>query len=259
MPIRYPQAPWPTTGASLIPVRRGGCHVGQVARVKRDAMTVRQPVGTLHRRPALSRRPPVSKRAFDLCVAVLALVLLAPLLGLIAVAIQIDSPGSALYTQLRAGRARRTFRMYKFRTMVVDADARLGDVLHLDLHAGEHGDPRLYKIASDPRVTRVGAFLRRYSLDELPQLVNVVRGDMSLVGPRPLMLAEDRHVDGPARIRATVKPGITGPWQVGGRNERSFEEMMMLDSTYVTNWSLAGDLRLLAQTIPVVLRPQRAC
>jgi lipopolysaccharide/colanic/teichoic acid biosynthesis glycosyltransferase len=201
----------------------------------------------------------VYKRAFDLCLATSVLVLFAPLFLLIAVAIRTASPGPVLYSQLRAGRFRRTFRMYKFRTMVVDADARLGEVLHLNLHAGEHGDPRLYKIATDPRVTRVGAFLRRYSLDELPQLVNVVKGDMSLVGPRPLMPSEDRHVDGPARIRATVKPGITGPWQVRGRNELSFEEMMRLDSDYVASWSLGGDLGLLAQTVPVVLRPQRAC
>jgi lipopolysaccharide/colanic/teichoic acid biosynthesis glycosyltransferase len=223
------------------------------------AMRLGRSVVTSECQRALSRRSRAYKRAFDLCVAALALVLLTPLLILIAVAIQSDSPGPVLYTQRRAGRARRVFRMYKFRTMVVDADARLADVIHLNLHAGQHGDPRLYKIASDPRVTRVGAFLRRYSLDELPQLVNVVKGDMSLVGPRPLMLAEDGHVDGSARIRATVKPGITGPWQVGGRNELSFEEMMMLDSNYVVNWSLAGDLVLIARTIPVVLRPQRAC
>lgn len=222
-------------------------------------MTGRGRGAALGCRTALSCRSRAYKRAFDLCLATFALVILAPLLVLIAVAVQIDSPGPVLYTQLRAGRARRTFRIYKFRTMVVDADAQLSDVLHLNLHAGEHGDPRLYKIASDPRVTRVGAFLRRYSLDELPQLVNVVKGDMSLVGPRPLMLAEDRHVDGPAQIRATVKPGITGPWQVRGRNALSFEEMMTLDSNYVANWSLGADLGLLAQTVPVVLRPQRAC
>ena len=186
-----------------------------------DAMTLRRRVATSECRIVLSRRLRAYKRVFDLLVAALALVLLAPLLVLVAIAIRGDSPGAVLYTQLRAGRGRRTFRMYKFRTMVVDADARLDDVIHLNLHAANHGDPRLYKIASDPRVTRVGALLRRYSLDELPQLVNVVKGDMSLVGPRPLMLAEDRHVDGAARIRSTVKPGITGPWQVGGRNELS--------------------------------------
>jgi lipopolysaccharide/colanic/teichoic acid biosynthesis glycosyltransferase len=226
---------------------------------KSDAMTLRRRAATLESQVVLSRRSRTYKRVFDLCVAPLALVLLTPLLALIAVAIRSDSPGPVFYTQLRAGRGRRAFRMYKFRTMVEDADARLDEVIHLNLHTGNHGDSRLYKIASDPRVTRVGAFLRRYSLDELPQLVNVAKGDMSLVGPRPLILAEDRHVDGPARIRAAVKPGITGPWQVGGRNKLSFQEMMILDSNYVANWSLAGDLGLLAQTIPVVLRPQQAC
>lgn len=199
------------------------------------------------------------RRALDICVAGTALALLAPLLLLIAVAIRWDSPGPAVYSQLRVGRSRRTFRLYKFRTMVANADELLDDVLVLSLHAAEHGDPRLYKIPSDPRVTRVGALLRRHSLDELPQLANVVKGDMALVGPRPLMLVEDQHVRGPAAVRAAVRPGITGPWQVGGRNDLSFEEMMMLDREYVANRSLAGDLRLLFRTVPVVLRPQRAC
>lgn len=208
---------------------------------------------------APSRRSEVCKRALDLGLAVSALALLAPLLVLIAVAIRSNSPGPALYTQVRAGRARRTFRIYKFRTMVANADELLGDVLPLNLHARKRGDPRLYKIPSDPRVTRVGAFLRRHSLDELPQLVNVVKGDMSLVGPRPLTLVEDRHVQGPAGIRAAVRPGITGPWQVQGRNDLSFEEMMMLDRGYVANRSLIGDVRLLLRTVPVVFRAQRAC
>jgi lipopolysaccharide/colanic/teichoic acid biosynthesis glycosyltransferase len=211
------------------------------------------------RRPAAARGSEFGKRALDLCLAGLALAVLAPLLLLIAVAIRGESAGPVLYTQVRAGRGRRPFRVYKFRTMVADADELLDDVLHLNLHAGERGDPRLYKIPADPRVTRVGAFLRRHSLDELPQLVNVVKGDMSLVGPRPLMLVEDQHVCGPAAIRAAVRPGITGPWQVRGRNDLSFEEMMMLDRGYVADRSLTGDLRLLLQTVPVVLRAQRAC
>jgi lipopolysaccharide/colanic/teichoic acid biosynthesis glycosyltransferase len=215
--------------------------------------------GKHERQIADCRTASVSKRALDLCLATMALVLLAPLLPLIAIAIRIDSPGPALYMQIRAGRAGRRFRIYKFRTMVANADELLGDVLHLNLHTAEHSDSRLYKIPSDPRVTRVGTFLRRYSLDELPQLVNVVKGDMSLVGPRPLMLMEDQHVQGPARIRAAVRPGITGPWQVRGRNDLSFEEMMMLDCGYVADHSIMGDLRLLMQTLTVVFRPQRAC
>jgi lipopolysaccharide/colanic/teichoic acid biosynthesis glycosyltransferase len=141
--------------------------------------------------------------------------------------------------------------------MVIDADERLGDLVHLNMHSHDWGDPRLCKIPNDPRVTRFGAFLRRFSLDELPQLMNVLKGEMSLVGPRPLMLSEDRHV-APAHLRATVKPGITGPWQVAGRNELPFEEMMWLDYLYVVHWSFCGDLRLLACTIPAVIRSQRA-
>ena len=208
---------------------------------------------------AACRTTRAGKRALDLCLAIMALLLLAPLLPLIAAAIHIDSPGPALYVQIRAGRGGRRFRIYKFRTMVANADELLGGILHLDLHAAEHGDSRLYKIPSDPRVTRVGTFLRRYSLDELPQFVNVVKGDMSLVGPRPLMLMEDRNVHGPARIRSSVRPGITGPWQVKGRNDLSFSEMMALDRDYVANRCLIGDLRLLVQTVPAVFRAQRAC
>ena len=206
-----------------------------------------------------SRAAETCRRALDICMAGTALALLAPLLLLIAVAIRWDSAGPAVYSQLRAGRSRRTFRIYKFRTMVANADELLDDVLPLSLHGTELGDPRLYKIPSDPRVTRVGAFLRRHSLDELLQLVNVVHGDMALVGPRPLALVEDQHVQGPALVRAAVRPGVTGPWQVGGRNDLSFEEMMMLDRGYVENRSLVGDLRLLLRTVPVVLRAQPPC
>jgi lipopolysaccharide/colanic/teichoic acid biosynthesis glycosyltransferase len=232
---------------------------GAVVRLKTEPSALRRQATTRGQRATPSAGSIVCKRALDLCGAALALVLLAPLFVLIILAIRGDSPGPALYRQVRAGRARRTFRILKFRTMVANADELLGDVLDMNLHATERDDQRLYKIPSDPRVTRVGAFLRRYSLDELPQLINVVKGDMSLVGPRPLMLMEDRHVEGPAQIRASVRPGITGPWQVRGRNALSFEEMMMLDRDYALNRSLVGDLRLLVQTIPVVLRPQRAC
>lgn len=212
-------------------------------------------------KPAIARSlSPASrliKRGFDLLVATTAFALLLPLFALIAWSIKSSSAGTVFYSQPRAGERRKIFRIYKFRTMVEDADARLADVLHLNLHLIDWGDGRLYKIPGDPRITRVGAFLRRYSLDELPQLMNVIRGDMSLIGPRPLMLAEDQHV-APTHPRTTVKPGITGPWQVSGRNELSFEEMMRLDALYVTQWSFARDLRLMLLTVPVVLRPQRA-
>jgi lipopolysaccharide/colanic/teichoic acid biosynthesis glycosyltransferase len=194
------------------------------------------------------------KRGLDILISTLGLMLLAPLFALIGWCIRRDSPGPIFYTQARGGEGRRTFRIYKFRTMVDNAEAQLAGVLHLNMHA----DPRLYKIPNDPRVTPCGAFLRRYSLDELPQLINVLKGEMSLVGPRPLTLMEDRHVQGWAGLRATVKPGITGPWQVQGRNEIPFEEMMRLDCLYIANWSFLGDLLLLVRTIPAVFRPQRA-
>jgi lipopolysaccharide/colanic/teichoic acid biosynthesis glycosyltransferase len=141
--------------------------------------------------------------------------------------------------------------------MIVDADARLQEVIHLNMHSKDWSDPRLYKIPDDPRITRFGARLRRYALDELPQLLNVLKGEMSLVGPRPLMLSEDRYVV-PGHVRSSVKPGITGPWQVAGRNELPFDEMMRLDGLYVAQWSFGGDLWLLVRTIPAVLRRQRA-
>jgi len=197
------------------------------------------------------------KRGVDIVLATFGVVILAPVFIIIAWAIRIDSSGPILYTQTRRGERGSTFRIYKFRTMDVDADDRLEEVLYLNMHSRQWADPRLYKIPDDPRVTRFGALLRRYALDELPQLINVLKGEMSLVGPRPLMLSEDRHVM-PGHLRTLLKPGITGPWQVAGRNELPFEEMMRLDALYVTQWSFWGDLRLLARTVPAVLRRQRA-
>jgi len=194
------------------------------------------------------------KRILDLLVATVGLITLIPFFALVAWLILCDSPGPIFYVQTRSGWRRQPFQTVKFRTMTIDADARLSEVLPYNLHS----DPRLYKIPNDPRITRVGAFLRRYSLDELPQLINVVRGEMSLVGPRPLMLMEDQHVSGKAVQRALVRPGITGLWQTSGRNELSFEQMMQLDCEYVEKCSLRYDFGLLLQTIPVIFRQQRA-
>jgi lipopolysaccharide/colanic/teichoic acid biosynthesis glycosyltransferase len=146
--------------------------------------------------------------------------------------------------------------MWKFRTMSADAEERKPELAHLNKHAHNGGDPRMFKIANDPRITRVGAFLRRYSLDELPQLINTLRGQMSLVGPRPLILDEDQHVHEWARERLSLRPGITGPWQVLGRSGIPFEEMVRLDYLYVTGWSLFGDLKLILRTFPVVFAPR---
>ena len=198
------------------------------------------------------------KRGLDILGAVLLLVVLSPLLALVAVGVRLSSPGPVLYRQRRRGRGASEFVLLKFRTMGVDADARLPELLHLNLHS-HHGDTRMYKLTDDPRVTPWGRFLRRHSLDELPQLLNVLRGEMSLVGPRPLMLEEDAHIGPAGAMRRTVRPGLTGLWQISGRNALSFEEMVALDCAYASTRTLLGDLRILLRTIPTVLRAQAPC
>jgi lipopolysaccharide/colanic/teichoic acid biosynthesis glycosyltransferase len=202
--------------------------------------------------PRLSRSALFLKRGFDLIMSLVGLAVLSPLMLLAAVAIRLDSPGPVFFRQVRMGKGSHGFRIFKFRTMSADADSRKADVAHLNKHLED--DERMFKIPDDPRVTRVGHFLRAYSLDEFPQLINVLRGDMSLVGARPLILDEDQHVDGWARRRLDLKPGITGLWQVRGRDDIPFEEMIGLDYRYVTSWSLSNDLKLIMQTIPVLAR-----
>jgi lipopolysaccharide/colanic/teichoic acid biosynthesis glycosyltransferase len=187
------------------------------------------------------------KRALDLLLCSVGLLLISPLLLLIAAAIRLDSRGPVLFRQIRAGVGGRPFAMYKFRTMVDNADQMKGELQHLN----ESGDPRLFKIRGDPRVTRVGRLLRRTSFDELPQLLNVIRGDMSLVGPRPFFPGdldgyEEHHFE-----RLLVLPGITGLWQVSGRSDVvDFEEVVRLDAQYIREWSVKLDLQILARTIP---------
>ena len=204
----------------------------------------------------LSRSARFAKRALDLVVATLGLVILAPVLVYCAWRIKRESPGPVFFRQERMGVGGKRFRIYKFRTMLADADAKKHDVAHLNKHLG--GDPRMFKIPDDPRVTPFGRVLRHWSLDEIPQLINVLRGEMSLVGPRPLILDEDEHVRGRRRRRLNLTPGITGLWQVLGRSEIPFAEMVTLDYLYVTNWSLWGDVKLLFRTIPVVLQRRGA-
>jgi exopolysaccharide biosynthesis polyprenyl glycosylphosphotransferase len=206
----------------------------------------------------LSRSARILKRGVDLVGAAVGLLLLAPLFAVIACRIKHETPGPVFFRQIRMGRGDKTFRIYKFRTMVDDADRRKSEVAHLNMHAANGGDPRMFKVPEDPRITPFGAFLRRYSLDELPQLINVVKGEMSLVGPRPLILDEDRYIIDWARKRLDLTPGITGLWQVLGRSEIPFEEMTKLDYLYVTNWSLWGDVRLIFGTIPALTRTRRA-
>lgn len=185
----------------------------------------------------------VLKFSFDVVVASLLVVLLAPLLLGIAAVVRATSAGPAIFSQERVGRAGRLFRVYKFRTMHVDAEHRLADLRHLNEHDGV-----LFKLRDDPRITSTGRWLRRYSLDELPQLFNVLRGQMSLVGPRPPLESEVARYEGHAHRRLLVKPGITGLWQVSGRSDLSWEDTVRLDLQYVENWSLGLDVALLART-----------
>jgi exopolysaccharide biosynthesis polyprenyl glycosylphosphotransferase len=202
----------------------------------------------------LSRSSRLLKRTMDLALTIPTLVVLTPVFALLALMIKVDSPGPVFFRQVRVGTAGCTFRIFKFRSMHADAEQRKHEVAHLNRHLAPGGDPRMFKIVGDPRVTRVGKVLRRFSLDELPQLLNVLIGEMSLVGPRPLILDEDRYVEQWARQRLNLKPGVTGPWQVLGRSEIPFAEMVRLDYLYVTRWSLMGDLRLMALTIPALCR-----
>jgi exopolysaccharide biosynthesis polyprenyl glycosylphosphotransferase len=206
--------------------------------------------------PRLSSSSRFLKRSFDVVGATFGLVLLSPVFLAAALAIKLDSRGPVFFRQVRMGEDERTFRIFKFRTMVVDAETRKDEVAHLNMHRDD--DPRMFKVPSDPRVTRVGAFLRRSRIDELPQLLNVVRGEMSLVGPRPLILDEDRYVERWARRRLSLRPGITGLWQVLGASDIPFEEMTKLDYLYVTNWSLGEDVRLILRTIPSLARGRAA-
>ena len=205
----------------------------------------------------LSRSSRLLKRTLDLVLSAFALLVLAPLFGVIALKIKLDSQGPVFFRQLRMGCRDKQFLMFKFRTMVADADTRREEVAHLNMHV-RNGDARMLKVQDDPRVTRFGKTLRRLSIDELPQLINVLLGDMSLVGPRPLPLDEDELVEDWGRHRLTLKPGMTGLWQVSGRSSIPFGEMLNLDYVYVSGWSLWGDLRLIARTIPAVFRGRQA-
>ncbi|MFI5003831.1 MAG: sugar transferase [Solirubrobacterales bacterium] len=200
------------------------------------------------RRFDLTRSSAAVKRAFDLIGASLGLLAIAPLMIAIAIAIKLDSRGPLFFRQARVGRHGKHFSLLKFRTMVPDAEA-LKDSLR---HRNEAQDG-LFKIADDPRVTRVGKLLRRSALDELPQLFNIIRGEMSLVGPRPLVIDEDRCVEGWYRRRLELKPGMTGPWQILGPSRVPLREMGAIDYLYVANWSLWGDIKILLRTVPHVL------
>jgi exopolysaccharide biosynthesis polyprenyl glycosylphosphotransferase len=205
--------------------------------------------------PLFTLRPPVFdgidyalKRTFDLVLSLVGLVLLSPILIAIAIAVRISSRGPVIYRSVRPGMAGRPFYCFKFRTMREHADQIQNDLESLNEKTGA-----LFKIRHDPRLTKVGRLLRRFSLDELPQLVNVVRGEMSLVGPRPLPMRDYELLEEWHKKRYLVLPGITGLWQVSGRSELDFDDLVRLDFLYLERWSIMLDLSILLKTIPAVL------
>ncbi|MCB1026851.1 MAG: sugar transferase [Microthrixaceae bacterium] len=195
----------------------------------------------------------LAKRTFDVVLSGTGLLIVSPFLAIAALAVKLTSPGPVLFRQTRVGQHARPFEVLKLRTMVVDAEDRLEDLSRLN-----EADGPMFKMSDDPRITRVGAILRKTSIDELPQLWNVVKGEMSLVGPRPALPSEMAEWDSELYNRLRVKPGITGMWQVNGRSESSFADYQRLDLYYVDNWSILVDAGILAKTLPVVLSSRGA-
>jgi exopolysaccharide biosynthesis polyprenyl glycosylphosphotransferase len=188
------------------------------------------------------------KRVLDIVLSFLILIVISPLLLAVAIAVKLDSRGPIFYSSERIGKKGRVFSCTKFRTMVFDAEQRRADVMHMNERQGV-----LFKISNDPRITRLGRFLRKYSLDELPQFYNVLRGDMSIVGPRPPLASEVREYKLSNLRRLDVTPGITGLWQVQARQDPSFDSYISLDVAYIENWSIWLDLKIIMRTIGVVL------
>jgi lipopolysaccharide/colanic/teichoic acid biosynthesis glycosyltransferase len=195
-----------------------------------------------------NRRYLVAKRALDIAVSLTALILVAPILIACALAIRVESPGPVMFSQKRTGRAGRRFPMWKFRTMVANAEELKAELAHLNILP-----PPDFKIPNDPRITRIGRFLRATSLDELPQLFNVLRGDMSIVGPRPTSFPASSYELWHTQ-RLDVAPGMTGLWQLEGRNATTFDERLRLDVKYIRQMSLSQDLRLMVRTVGAVVR-----
>lgn len=194
------------------------------------------------------------KRLFDMVASAVALVLLSPLLLIIAICIKVDDPkGPVFYSQVRVGKDGKHFKMFKFRSMVTNADQLLEK-----LRSQNDVDGAMFKMKNDPRITKVGRIIRKYSLDELPQLANVVMGSMSIVGPRPPLVSEVAEYTDYDKQRLMVKPGATGMWQVGGRNDVSFDEMVALDLTYIQERSIWLDLKIMFETVKIMIIPNGA-
>jgi exopolysaccharide biosynthesis polyprenyl glycosylphosphotransferase len=192
----------------------------------------------------------LTKKLIDICGSALLLVCVAPICAIVALLIKLDSPGPVFFTQVRVGFNRRRFRVLKFRTMTEKAD----EVQHTLEHLNEAEGP-VFKIKNDPRVTRIGKFLRRFSIDELPQLLNVLKGDMSLVGPRPLPLRDFERINARwHKRRFSMKPGVTCLWQVNGRSDTRFDDWVAMDLEYIDKWSLFLDMRILLRTVPTVFK-----
>ena len=248
---------WTVSSSAVSPgsLRRPGtdlCVSPALLDVAGPRTTVRPTAGLtlLHvDHPQLTGFRLAAKDLFDRCFAAAALILLLPLLAVLSAMIWLHDRGPSLFTQVRVGRDGRVFKIYKFRTMVIDAEQRKTELL-----ANNDYDGILFKLRKDPRITPFGAHLRRWSIDELPQLLNVLRGDMSLVGPRPALPAEAAEYADHVRRRLAVKPGLTGLWQVNGRADLSWDESVRLDLRYVENWSFALDLQIMWKTISAVFR-----
>jgi Undecaprenyl-phosphate galactose phosphotransferase WbaP len=194
----------------------------------------------------------VLKRAMDIILAVPVLIFVSPLMLAIAIMVKLGDPGAALFVQVRCGRNGETFKCYKFRTMRLDADARLKHLLETDAAARAEWE-KYQKLRNDPRVTFLGKFLRKSSLDELPQLFNILRGDMSVIGPRPITSGEIFRYGSNFHYYSAVRPGVLGKWQVNGRNALSYDERVAMDVEYVRSWTIWSDVKILAKAVPVVL------
>lgn len=191
----------------------------------------------------------IVKRVFDVCFAGICLILLLPILLVSAIMIRLESKGNVIFKQERVGKDGQTFKMYKFRSMFIDAEARKSELQHLNMMSGP-----VFKIKNDPRITKVGQFIRKTSIDELPQLINIIKGDMSIVGPRPPLPKEVAQYSEHQRKRLDVKPGLTCYWQVSGRNAIGFDEWVELDIKYIKERGILTDIKIILRTIPAVLK-----